>query len=86
MSGTGSGMRKGFYGRQVQHGYENRRQHAPLQAAEIAVRPRNQHGGTSPFLWPLIKRLREPLLLTDGHHAFGSFVEIFVDEEKMRRF
>ena len=37
MAGTGSGMRKGLYGRQVQHGHENRRQHAPLQAPEIAV-------------------------------------------------
>jgi hypothetical protein len=37
-----------------------------------------------PFLWPLIKSSREPLLLTDGHTAFASFVEIFAGE--IRRF
>lgn len=38
---SGSGMREGFDGCQVQHGHESGGQHPPLQTAEIQFRPRD---------------------------------------------
>lgn len=44
---AGGRVREGFDGRQVQRRQQSRRQHTPLQAPKVAVRPRGQHSGTS---------------------------------------